>query len=132
MQMLRYTFNKEERLKSKKQIDYLFNKGKVLHHYPFKVLYYFVDDQEFKYSAKIAVSVSKKLFRKAVDRNYIKRKIREAYRINKGILYSALSENDQKLCFFVIYTAKQDIEYLEIEKSMKGLLSKFKKLVSNS
>ncbi len=131
MQSSQYTFKKEERLKSKKLIDHLFKKGLVLHQYPFKVLYDFTDDQDFKFPAKIAVSVSKKLFKKAVERNHIKRKIREAYRINKSILYSMLVENDQKLFFFVIYTAKQNIEYSEIEKSMKALLYKFHDKINN-
>ena len=129
MEVRRNTFNKEERLKSKKLIDYLFKKGKIIHHYPYRVIYDFTDNPDFKYPAKIAISVSKKMFKNAVDRNYIKRKIREAYRINKNILYSQLTENDQKLYFFVIYTAKQNIEYIEIEKAMKSLLHK---LANNS
>ena len=100
MQSSQYTFKKEERLKSKKLIDHLFKKGLVLHQYPFKVLYDFTDDQDFKFPAKIAVSVSKKLFKKAVERNHIKRKILEAYRINKSILYSMRMIKNY---FFLLY-----------------------------
>ena len=118
------TFSKDERLKSRKLIGNLFNKGKIIHHYPFKVLYEFTDSNDFAFPAKIAVSVSKRNFKRAVDRNYIKRKMREAYRRNKNELYNTLNKNNQKLSFFVIYTAKQDTDYQKLEKEMKFLLQK--------
>ncbi len=122
MQTERQTFKKEERLKSKTLINNLFEQGKIIHHFPFKVLFQTTNSQEFLYPAKIAVSVSKKNFKNATDRNYIKRKIRETYRKNKSEFYSSL--NDQKLYFFVIYTAKEDIDYKELELSMQLLLKK--------
>lgn len=125
MQIERQTLKKAERLKSKKLIDELFSKGKVIHHYPFKVMYLFTDSQDFEYPAKIGVGASKRNFKKAVERNYLKRKMREAYRKNKSELYKALISTNQKLYFFVIYTAKQDIAYSEIEYAMQMLLKKF-------
>lgn len=124
MQIARQKFNKEERLKSKKQIDQLFKGGEIIHHYPFKMLYKSSVETDFSYSAQIAISVSKRNFKKAVSRNYIKRKIREAYRKNKFALYDNLATIDQKVYFFVIYTAKTDIPFNEIEKSMQLLLQK--------
>lgn len=124
MQFEKQTFKKQERLKSKKLIGELFESGKILHHYPFKILFKPTDNPDFEYPAKIAISVSKKNFKRAVDRNYLKRKIREAYRCNKSELYKYLFNSDQKLYFFVIYTAKQDIEYKEIELAMKSLIKK--------
>ena len=124
MQTERLTFSKDERLKSRKLIGNLFNKGKIIHHFPFKVLYELTDSNDFVFPAKMAVSVSKRNFKKAVDRNQIKRKMREAYRLNKNDLYNALNKNDQKLYFFVIYTAKQDIDYQKLEVEMKLLIQK--------
>ena len=132
MQISGQTFKKEERLKSKNLIDFLFKQGKIIHHYPYKVLYQFSNDVDFQYPAQMAISVSKRNFKKAVSRNYIKRKIREAYRKNKSDLYLSLINNDQKLYFFVIYTAKSDLDYSEIEKSMQLLLKKLNKLNQNT
>jgi len=126
MQNERQTFKKEEKLKSKKLIEELFEKGKIIHHHPFKVLFQLTNNPEFAYPAKIGISVSKKNFKRAVDRNYLKRKIREAYRCNKSDLYNSLNHIDQKLYFFVIYTAKHDIDYSEIDLAMISLLKKLK------
>lgn len=124
MQIQKNTFKKKERLKSKKIIEQLFKSGEIIHQYPFKVLFINSIDQNTEYQAQIAISVSKRNFKKAVDRNYIKRKIREAYRKNKINLYNHLIENDQKLSIFVIYTANRDLHYTEIEKSMQLLIEK--------
>lgn len=115
---------KEERLKSRKSISQLFETGQVTHHHPFKVLFNLKEPEESEYPAQIAISVSKKNFKRAVDRNHIKRKIRESYRRNKHLLYDGLEKNDQNVNFFVIYTAKSDLDYVTIEKAMISLLSK--------
>lgn len=118
------TFGKEERLKSRKLINNLFDCGKIIHHYPFKVLYQVTKNENNNFPAKIAISVSKKNFKRAVDRNYIKRKIKETYRQNKQSLYKELDKIDRKLYFFVIYTAKHDIDYLTLNSEMKLLIQK--------
>lgn len=124
MQIETQTFKKEERLKSRKIIKNLFESGKIIHQYPFKVLYFIEKNKENKYPAQIAISVSKRNFKRAVDRNSIKRKIRESYRRNKQVLYNELIKSDQNLYFFVIYTAKNDIDYSELDKSVKFLIKK--------
>jgi len=124
MQCTKNTLGKEERLKSRKRIEILFDTGEKIHHYPFKVLLKTTDDTDFSYPAKIAVSVSKRNFKRAVDRNHIKRKMREAYRLNKHALYNSLTKSDQKLFFFVVYIAKDDKPYNIIEKEMKVLIHK--------
>lgn len=126
MQNLRFTFCKEERLKSRKVIQELFEKGKIVHHYPFKVLYICKPKNESKFSAQFAVSVSKKNFKHAVDRNRIKRKMREAYRKSKHTLYSAIAKSDQMIYLFVIYTAKEEQEYAVFETEIKNMIKKVK------
>lgn len=126
MQIVKQTFRKEERLKSRKIIKSLFDSGKIIHQYPFKVLYFIEKPQDNKYPAQIGISVSKRNFKRATDRNYIKRKLREAYRLNKQSLYEELYRSDQNLYFFVIYTAKVDMDYNDLEKELKTLILKLK------
>jgi ribonuclease P protein component len=122
MQSMKQTFNKDERLKSRTLIGNLFKDGLTIHQYPFKVLYKIDEGIDFKYPAKIAVSVSKRNFKRAVDRNRLKRKIREAYRLNKLDLYNLLNQTNKKIYFFVIYTTTQEISYQEIELGMEKLI----------
>ncbi|MBI9054730.1 MAG: ribonuclease P protein component [Bacteroidales bacterium] len=119
---MKQTFNKDERLKSRTLIGNLFKDGLTIHQYPFKVLYKIDEGVDFKYPAKIAVSVSKRNFKRAVDRNRLKRKIREAYRLNKLDLYNLLNQTNEKIYFFVIYTTTQEISYQEIELGMEKLI----------
>jgi ribonuclease P protein component len=111
----RQFFKKEERLKSKKQMEKLFSEGSAFLAYPLKVVHANVDF-EGHYPARATFAVSKKLFKKAVKRNLIKRRIREAYRLNKQQLYSALS--GQKKVIVFIYIGKEILDYRTIEKAM--------------
>jgi ribonuclease P protein component len=130
--MQKQTFSKRERLKSQNEITELFKNGNIIHHYPFKVLYKLYDFDKSIFPSRIAVSASKRNFKKAVVRNRIKRKIRETYRINKPALIEALIKNNKRLCFFVIYTAAEDLAYKNIDDEMKKLINKLiHKLLSN-
>ena len=116
--------SKEERLKSRKRISELFEDGQVVYGHPFKALFKLKNKEEQKFPVQIAISVSKKNFKFAVNRNQIKRKVRESYRRNKHLLYKNLEKSDQNLTIFVIYTAKNDLEFATIEEFMILFLKK--------
>ena len=117
-----YTFKKEERLCNKKLIDGLYHSGSSFLCYPFKVSWLLLADPQ-PVCAQILFSVSKKRFKKAVDRNLIKRRIREAYRLNKQQqLYDLLTVSDKTIVFSVGYIGKEILTYDTIEKKMQKLL----------
>ena len=96
------TLTKAERLSSKIIIDKLFSTGKAFNHAPFKVVW--LQTTEDSVPAQILISVPKRLFKRAVDRNRLKRLIREGYRKNKHLLYDQL--NGKKILFMFIFTSK--------------------------
>ncbi|HVS90917.1 MAG TPA: ribonuclease P protein component [Mucilaginibacter sp.] len=118
-----YTFTKEERLCNKKLIDELFHKGSSFLCYPFKVSWLVVDEAQ-QFPARVLFSVSKKRYKRAVDRNLIKRRLREAYRLHKQqTLYTCLNENQKNIVFSIGYIGKEIAEYGLIEKKMLKLLA---------
>jgi ribonuclease P protein component len=115
------TFTKAERLCSKRLIDKLFTQGKSFFIYPCKVIYCRVgphDKFSAAYPVKVLISVSKRNFKRAVDRNKIKRLLRESYRRNKALLYEALGEQEQNLTIGIIFTGKSIPTYDELEKKI--------------
>ena len=119
---MRQTFNKQERLKSKKRIEQLFAEGRTLTAFPLKMVFLQLE-HESPTLFQVGVSVSKRNFKKAVQRNRIKRLLREAYRKNKELLYA--SEHTKKHIFMFIYQGNRELEYQVIEKRMKELLQAF-------
>jgi len=118
-----YTFHKEERLSGKKAIADLFDRGQAFTLYPFRV-FWKVSDTRMPVPARVAVSVSKRLFKKAVDRNRIKRLIKEAWRLNKHTLYKGLDQNNIQLILMLVYT-QEDMPGQElITKKVKEVISK--------
>ncbi len=118
-----YTFKKEERLCNKKLIDELYHSGSSFLCYPFKVSWFF-PDQHQPVCAQVLFAVSKKRFKNAVDRNLIKRRIREAYRLNKQQqLYDVLVGVDKTIVFSVGYIGKEILGYDTVEKKMQKLLT---------
>jgi ribonuclease P protein component len=115
----RATFKKAERLCSKKVIDKLFTEGKSIFVHPVKMVYLETQIQS-DYPVQVAITVPKRNFKKAVQRNLIKRRLREAYRLNKSKFYKGLGE--KQVALFFIYSGKSACEYREIEKAIiKGL-----------
>lgn len=120
---MRYTYNKDEKLKSQKAIEQLFAEGKSVSAYPLRMVY--LDNQS---QLKVGVSVSKRNFKLAVHRNRVKRLLREGYRLNKNLLI------DNKLDHYtlmILYISKEMPDFKIIDKKMKALLSKFNDQVSN-
>ena len=117
------TLSSDERLKSVKRIEYLFEKKQVLFKHPFKVYYALTpfDDSSTWLRLKFGISVPKALIKKAVQRNRIKRVVREAYRLNKPSFLENHHQH-QYLCeLFFIYIDKSGSEE-QIQTSMKRLL----------
>lgn len=108
------TFKKEERLFEKKIISELFLKGQSFYIPPFKILW-IPSAFEGKYPAKIMISVPARVFKKAVDRNKLKRRIREAVRQNKNILYEPLQVSSKKIAVMIFFSGKIIIPFKEIE-----------------
>jgi len=115
------TYPKNEKLKSRNTIDELFSKGKSVSKYPLRLVYVpqaFADDVPIK----IGVSVSKKYFKKAHDRNYFKRVLRECYRLNKSLLIENL---EQPYAFMLLYQTKDRLSFEEIQVKTVQLFEKF-------
>ncbi|MDN5205083.1 ribonuclease P protein component [Fulvivirgaceae bacterium BMA10] len=119
-----YTFSKNERLNSKKLIQELFTKGSSFCLYPIKIIYlHQASDAEG--SNKVLFTVSKKRFKKAVDRNKIKRRLREAYRLNKYQLLDPDLSGDPLLIAY-IYIGRDILSFKEIESKLKDSLLRLK------
>lgn len=116
-----FTYPKDEKLKSRKTIDILFSEGKSVGKYPLRLAYIQSDFGEGQ-KLQMGVSVSKKYFKKAVDRNYFKRVLREAYRLNKHLLADNL---DKPYAFMLLYQSKDRLEYAEINEKAIALFEKF-------
>lgn len=121
--MTKRGLKKEERIKSRKLIDYIFSgKATSFSNFPIRVVY-IENPQKDTARAKILVSVSKKRLKHAVDRNSVKRLIREAYRLNKSELMDFLEEKDKNIAISFIYLANTIQPHSIIEKKIKKLLS---------
>lgn len=116
-----FTYPKTERLKSKTTIGLLFSEGKSVSKYPLRLVFRQAEansDQKIQ----MGVSVSKKYFKKAVDRNYFKRVLRETYRLNKHLLWDNLEDS---YSFMFFYQSKDRLSYEEINTKTIQLFEKF-------
>lgn len=118
---MNFTYPKNERLKSKTTIGLLFSEGKSVSKYPLRLVYRQAEVDAAE-KIKIGVSVSKKYFKRAVDRNYFKRVLRETYRLNKHLLWDNVEE-PYSLMFF--YQTKDRLSYEEINTKTIQLFEKF-------
>ena len=116
---MKLTFGKNEKLKSKKAIEALFSEGQSYVSHPIRIVYKV--NPKSDYTIRIGESVAKKKFKHAVDRNLLKRRIKEAYRLNKSLVQ--LPE-DVSVDILFIYTSSKIKDYSVIDQSMKEILSK--------
>ena len=123
-----FSYNKFEKLKSRKQIELLFAQGKSISSFPVKVFYLPVEHTP-EHPVQVGVGVSARNFKKAVDRNTIKRRMREAYRLHKLPLHEYLKTEQKSVAVFILWIDKQlpttaalnDLMPVVLEKLIKQL-----------
>jgi ribonuclease P protein component len=121
----RYFFGKESKLKSRNVIQKLFSEGKHVLVYPLKAVYIFGNEQ---HPLQAGVSATKRNFKKAVDRNRIKRLIREVYRLQKPKLETHLIQNKLSLSIFFMYIGKEIPEYDQLMESTEKIIKRMVKI----
>ena len=118
-----FSFRKDEFLRKKKLIDRLFAEGTSFFIYPFRI-FWLPTPLETNFPAQILISVTKRVFKKAVDRNRIKRQIREIYRINKHQLYEHFDKTQNQGVIAIIYTANVQLPSEEMEVKIKAVIKR--------
>lgn len=125
----RYFLKNEDKLKSRKAIDLLFAVGKSFSNFPFRICWQVVDGE---LGLKAGFTASSKNFKKATDRNRIKRLIREAYRLQKNNLQGILLQKNKAVHVFFIYTGKEVPTYEFIFEKTGNVLRRLIKLIDEN
>jgi ribonuclease P protein component len=120
---MRQTFSLDERLRSHRMISSLFANGSTFHLKPFRVTW-MLESLDTTSPVQVLMSVPKYNFRKAVHRNLIRRRMKEAYRINKHIIYNFLVAKRQQMTLCITYTAKEIVPFDLIQGKIILLLQR--------
>jgi ribonuclease P protein component len=121
MNTRRETFHKSERLCSRKTIAALFENGNVSYSSVFRVVWQ-ISPLSLPFPAEVAFSIPKKVFRLAVTRNLIRRRMREAYRRNRQMLYDYLGSENIRISFIIMFRGSVIPDYETVEKATKEML----------
>jgi len=129
---MKTTFGKQDKLKSALTIETLYHANQFVVSFPLKCFYLFSEQTDEQKAVRVAFTVPKRTFKKAVERNQLKRRMREAYRLNyKKKLELCINQNDKQLQLLVIYIGKEKLDYGTIEKNMCDVLQKINEKMIN-
>lgn len=118
-----FSYSKKEKLKSRTQLEAVFTSGKTFSVFPVKVFFLETGDTQTR-KLKAGVGVSARHFKKAVQRNRIKRLLRETYRLEKQVLHKQLHEQQKQLAVFFLYIDKEMPSYEVLREKMKECITK--------
>ncbi len=110
----------------------LFLSGNSFLSYPLRIVWKIYEDLPFESLGQAGFSVPKRIFKRAVDRNQLKRKIRESYRIHKAVLYDSLNNTNSRLGLMLIYIAKEKLPYEKIDPAVMKAISKIDRELKNN
>lgn len=127
--MVRFKLSKSDILRGKIAVDRLFSNGSSFVIYPYRVVYVYRKAESGQSILSLLFSVSKKRFKRAVKRNLIRRRIKEAYRLNQGNLNRFLQDRQIHLDLALLYLDRTVIEYAFLQKKMQDLLVKLEKQI---
>ena len=131
----KYTLGKNERLKSRKAIEQLFADGKSFSLFPFKIIWKITANGQQSADnlfLQSAFSVSKRYFKKATDRNRVKRLMREAYRLQKNDLQNNLQQTNKQAVVFFLYVGNEIPGYELVKEKINAALKKLQKLINET
>jgi ribonuclease P protein component len=122
---------RDERLKSRKQLKALFEEGRSLTTFPLRCIWLRSETSE-QFPVRVAFSVSRRIWRNAVDRNLLKRRMREAYRLNKHLLYEAIQPGEGQLLLACLYTSNESCAFDQVQEAMSKALVRIAKRLSQT
>ncbi|MDO4511436.1 MAG: ribonuclease P protein component [Bacteroidales bacterium] len=128
--MENFRLYKREKLCSHTAINLMFAHGKCVISYPLRAVYR-VGDARAEAPVRFMITIPKKKIRKAVGRVLLRRRTREAYRLNRALLVPALAEAEKSVDVAFIYLSKEPADYAVIEEKMKVILDKIRKAVTH-
>ena len=123
----RFTLGKNERLKRRKVIEQLFSEGKSIAAFPVRVQYAF--NKNLSGNLQAGFTANSRHFKRAADRNRIKRILREAWRVQKNPLHDTLKEKQLQLAVFIIYTGKELPSWQQVSEKIAVILKKLTSIV---
>lgn len=129
--MTNFGFGKKDRLKRYKTIKALFSGGESIGAYPLRLVWIDLERGTLPHFSQIAFAVGRKHFKKATQRNRIRRLLREAWRLNKHRVEESLEASERDWAFILIYTGKEELPFGQIQSALVKLIDRFSKRTLN-